>query len=235
MDTELSARAFQLAAYIAVWRYNHQEEKAWPSHRRVREDLGLKSEKTVQRLIKELDGKWFDVKRGNGLKHSTEYVPTKETHLAAQELREHEEREKPDNIVRLQATKGGHFCPKTRSKMSREPRQKCPPKKENEKTKEKYVRALDLIEKKASQPARRQPCPVSTLIIVPSDDLEKVSAWNSWLSDRGFPSLNRLSIEGAGAEGSGYLMPRRWVPTAEADQEMIAGYVQWAMDQGVGN
>jgi hypothetical protein len=76
---------------------------------------------------------------------------------------------------------------------------------------------------------------VSTLIVVPRDDQEKVLAWNAWLSDRGFPSLSGLSIEGAGAEGSGYLMPRRWVPTAEAEQEMIAVYVRWAMDQRVGS
>jgi len=118
LDTEISPRAFQFATYLTVWRYNNAAEKAWPSHSRVCQDLGLKSEKTIQRLIKELDGKWFDIKRGNGLKHSTEYVPTKATHLAAQELRAKEEAGKPGNIVRLRAAKGGHSCPKSQTKMS---------------------------------------------------------------------------------------------------------------------
>ncbi|MFV0644317.1 MAG: hypothetical protein ACK5NN_07430, partial [Sphingomonadaceae bacterium] len=69
------------------------------------EDLGLKSEKTIQRLIKELDGKWFEIRRGNGQKQSTEYVPSKTSHQAAQELRKKEEAGKTDRNVARTRTK----------------------------------------------------------------------------------------------------------------------------------
>lgn len=56
-DTTLSPRAVQFATYLAVVHYNKKRQKAWPSHDTVCEDIGLKSRKTVQRLIKELNGK----------------------------------------------------------------------------------------------------------------------------------------------------------------------------------
>jgi hypothetical protein len=231
LDTELSARAFQFATYLAVWRCNKgkgpNEGKAWPSHAQVCEDLGLKNEKTIQRLIKELDGKWFDIKRGNGLKHSTEYVPTKATHLAAQELREREEAEKPDNIVRLQTAKGRHSCPKSRTKMSSEPGQECLPKKGKEKTREKGACAPDLPDQGQSGSPRQ--CPVRTLVVVRADDVEKITAWDQWLSDNGFPPLHGLSIHGSDGSDHGYLMPRRWVPTNNEDQSMVRGYIRWSL------
>lgn len=38
-DTELSARAFQFATYLAVWRHSNAKGKAWPSHGRVADHL----------------------------------------------------------------------------------------------------------------------------------------------------------------------------------------------------
>ena len=143
-DTSLSARAVQFATYLVIVRYNNRLKKAWPSHSTVCKDLGLQSEKTIQRLIKELDGNWFEIRRGNGQSHSTEYVPSKTSHLAAQELREKEEDGKPDKIVHLQPREGRHFRPSTQTKMSQEPGQKCPPIKEKEKTKEKRRQLRDL-------------------------------------------------------------------------------------------
>lgn len=233
LDTDISPRAFQFATYLAVWRYNTDEKKAWPSHSRVCQDLGLKSEKTIQRLIKELNGKWFDIKRGNGLKHSTEYVPTKETHLAAQELRAKEEAGKPDNIVRLKATKGRHSCPISRTKMTHEPGQKCPPKKEKEKTKEKGAYAPDLPEVgQSGNFAQRQwsvECPVRTLLLVSCGDAKKVREWNHWLLANGFPDLSQLPVQGRDANGPGYLMPRRWVPSETKEQDRVRRYISWAL------
>ncbi|MEM6543502.1 MAG: helix-turn-helix domain-containing protein [Pseudomonadota bacterium] len=239
LDTELSSRAFQFATYLAVWRCNKEagpnEGKAWPSHSQVCEDLGLKSEKTIQRLIKELDGKWFDIKRGNGLKHSTVYVPTKATHLAAQELREREEAEKPDNIVRLPTAKGRHSCAKAQTNLSSEPGQECPPKKEKEKTKEKGVYAPDLPHEGRSGGQRRETarpeCPVRTLMLITADETAKIDGWNLWLAQNGFPPLEKLPVEGTEAARAGFLMPRLWVPPEPEQQERVRRYLAWAIEQ----
>lgn len=198
LDTEISPRAFQFATYLTVWRYNNAAEKAWPSHSRVCQDLGLKSEKTIQRLIKELEGKWFDIKRGNGLKHSTEYVPTKATHLAAQDLRAKEEAGKTDNIVRLEAAKGRHFCPPTQSKMSRQPSQKCPPKKEQEKTKEKRARTPDLPNE--GQSGQR-------LVFVPGGGGRLERDWDDCLRTFGIASVSRSLTEVRKEGRRGYMLP----------------------------
>ena len=239
LDTELSSRAFQFATYLAVRRCNKEEGpdegRAWPSHSLVCKDLGLKSEKTIQRLIKELDGKWFDIKRGNGLKHSTEYVPTKATHLAAQELREQEEAEKPDNIVRLSTAKGRHSCPKARTNLSSKPGQECPPKKEKEKIKEKGACAPDLPDVGQSGEQRRgaehSECPVRTLMLITTGETEKIDGWNLWLAQNGFPPLAELPVEGRDTTSPGFLMPRRWVPSEPEVQDKVRRYVAWAMER----
>jgi hypothetical protein len=238
LDTELSARAFQFATYLAVWRCNKgngpNAGKAFPSHSRACEDLGLKNEKTIQRLINELDGKWFDIKRGNGLKHTTEYVPTKATHLAAQELREREEREKLDNIVRLPTAKRRHSCPKAQTNLSSEPRQECLPKKEKEKTKEKGACASDLPNEGQSvdqrQDKSRNECPVRTLMLITGDETAKIDGWNKWLAENGFAPLNELPVEGKDATRSGFLMPRRWVPSEPEEQNKVRRYLAWAIE-----
>ncbi|WP_299303612.1 helix-turn-helix domain-containing protein [uncultured Litoreibacter sp.] len=233
LDTDLSARAVQFATYLAVCRYNDKKGKAWPSHARVCQDFGLASEKTIQRLIKELDGKWFDIKCGNGLNHPTEYVPTKATHLAAQELREKEEAEKPDNIVRLSNAKGGHSCPKARTNLSSEPGQKCPPKKEKEKTKEKGACAPDLPNDWQTGDQRRDTlraeCPVRTLMHIALDETAKIEGWNLWLAQNGFPPLEELPVEERDGTRPGFLMPRRWVPSEPEDQDKVRRYLAWAM------
>ncbi len=239
LDTELSSRAFQFATYLAVCRCNKEagpnEGKAWPSHSQVCKDLGLKSEKTIQRLIKELDGKWFDIKRGNGLKHSTVYVPTKATHMAAQELREQEEAEKPDNIVRLPTAKGRHSCPKARTNLPSEPGQECLPKKEKEKTKEKGAYAPDLPHEGQSGGQRRETarpeCPVRTLMLITADETAKIEGWNLWLAQNGFPPLEKLPVEGRVAARAGFLMPRLWVPPEPEEQEKVRRYLAWAIEQ----
>lgn len=243
LDTELSPRAFQFATYLAVWRYNADEMKAWPPHERVCKDFGLKSTRTINRLIKELDGKWFDIKPGNGLGNATEYVPTLETHLAAQNLRAEEERnkrskkerEKADNIVLLPVGKGGHSCPERRTEKSQQARQNCHPNKVNQKIKEKGMRGSSFLDqdKFDSQTARVQhrKCPVNALVLIYKSDKEKVMAWNEWLGANGLPQLDQLSIGGQDAGGSGYLMPRRWVPSRMDDLGMVESYVHWVCEK----
>ena len=182
-DTSLSPRAVQFATYLAVVRYNDKFGKAWPSHATVCEDLGLKSEKTIQRLIKELDGKWFEIRRGNGQKQSTEYVPSKTSHQAAQELREKEGAGKTDKIVPLRGREGGHSCPGTQTKMSHKPRQKCPPIKEKEKTKEKRAQTRDLPDEGQSRIALR---------LVPAGGGYFERTWNDRLQSVGLERLDRL-------------------------------------------
>nr|WP_319247230.1 helix-turn-helix domain-containing protein [uncultured Celeribacter sp.] len=135
-DQELSPRAVQVAAYIVLEHYNHRLGKAWPSFERISKALGI-TKKTVQRAISELKDKWFEITHGNGLKHSTEYVPSKQSHAAAQELREIQEGEKRDNIVSLRDREGGQKCPKRKTILASKGGQKCPPNKEKEPKEEK--------------------------------------------------------------------------------------------------
>jgi len=201
-DTSLSPRAVQFATYLVVVRYNDTFGKAWPSHATVCKDLGLKSEKTIQRLIKELDGKWFEIRRGNGQKQSTEYVPSKTSHQAAQELREKEEAGKTDKIVSLRGAKGGHSCPGTRTEMSREPGQKCPPIKEKEKTKEKRALTRDLPDEGQSRIALR---------LVPGGGGVFERTWNDRLQAVGLERLDRLFRQVRDEQGrSCYLLPGNW-------------------------
>ncbi|SDF04004.1 Helix-turn-helix domain-containing protein [Celeribacter baekdonensis] len=201
-DTSLSPRAVQFATYLVVVRYNDTFGKAWSSHATVCKDLGLKSEKTIQRLIKELDGKWFEIRRGNGQKQSTEYVPSKTSHQAAQELREKEEAGKTDKIVPLRGREGGHSCPGTWTKLSREPGQKCPPIKEKEKTKEKRALTRDLPDEGQSRIALR-------LVLGGGGVFERT--WNDRLQAVGVERLDRLFRQVSDKQGrSCYLLPGNW-------------------------
>lgn len=130
-DQDLSPRAVQIAAYIVLEHYNHKVGKAWPSFNRISKALGV-TKKTVQRAISELNGKWFEITRGNGLTHSTEYVPTKQTHATAQRLRETQEAGKRDNIVTLRKKYRGQICPERRTELSDKGGQNCPPNKKKE-------------------------------------------------------------------------------------------------------
>ncbi len=243
LDTELSARAFKFATYLAVKRINPKKEMAWLSHSTVCEDLGVTSERTINRLIKELDGKWFDVKSGNGLGNATEYVPSKASHIAAHNLRAQEERdkrarlelEKADNIVHLPITKGGHSCPERQTEVSSKTGQKCLPKKDPQKRKKNTREASGLFEDcetlSTEEDVHRQSCPVTALLLIHDSDVEKISAWNNWLSARALPKLKDLMIRGEDASGAGYLMPRRLTPIRAEDEAMVEGYVRWAADE----
>lgn len=219
-DTELSARAVQLATYLAVVRYNNAEKKAWPSHQTVCKDLGLKSVKTVQRLIKELDGRWFDIKHGNGLKHSTEYVPTKASHKAAQDLREQEQEGKSDKIVRLRPAKGGHSCRETQTNLSRQAGQKCPRKKEKEKTKEKTA---DQTVIDVASSAGKTSQPTLVFLTKPHFGLER---WNTFCETVFGSALERCVPTSEHLGRRGVWLPDTYPPSCQEEWVEHANWMQ---------
>lgn len=127
-DKDLSDNARSVALYIVTTHMNGHTEKAWPSYQTIADATG-KSVKTIQRAIRELEDKeWLDVRRGNGIRHNTEYRPS-----ALSILRASEAREKTDRIVTLRSREGGHIRPERPSDMSGKGGQICPPNPEKEK------------------------------------------------------------------------------------------------------
>ena len=112
-DTGLSDSARSVALYIITTHLNGHTEKAWPSYQTIADATG-KSVKTIQRAVRELEVKgWFEVQRGNGVGHNTEYRPS-----AASTLRASGAREKTDRIVTLYPDEGGQTRTAKQSKMS---------------------------------------------------------------------------------------------------------------------
>jgi hypothetical protein len=107
---------------------NGHTEKAWPSYQTIADATG-KSVKTIQRAIRELETSgWFEIWRGNGIGHNTEYRP-----FAASMLRASNAREKTDKVVTLYPGAGGRNRPARRSDVSGEGGQKCLPNPEKKK------------------------------------------------------------------------------------------------------
>lgn len=195
-DTDLSSRAIQFAVYLVVVRYNDAFGMAWPSHSTVCADLGLKSEKTVQRLIKELRGKWFDIRNGSGRHKSTEYVPSRVSHKAAHDLREKEQAEKADKTNCLATHEGGHFGPSIGAKMSSKRGQKSPTIKENEKTKKK-------VKAKPEDRFRLQK------VLASGSIFERT--WNDRLQAAGLLTLDHLLQVTRDPSGNSYFtLPGKW-------------------------
>lgn len=130
-DESLSSTAVVVALYVVTVHYNQDKGKAWPSFATIAHATG-KSIKTVQRAIKELDGTWFDIERGNGHGHSTTYAPSNASVLAAISLRQ-----KHDKVVHLLPMKGGHACPERVSESSPQGGRESPPNPETESKNEK--------------------------------------------------------------------------------------------------
>ena len=127
-DKDLSDSARSVALYIITTHLNGHTEKAWPSYQTIADATG-KSVKTIQRAVRELEVKgWFEVQRGNGVGHNTEYRPS-----AASILRASDSREKTGKVVTLYPDKGGQNRPERRSDLSSEGGQICPPNLEKEK------------------------------------------------------------------------------------------------------
>ena len=192
-DADLSDGAKCVALYIITTHLNGHTEKAWPSYQTIAEATG-KSVKTIQRAVRELEIKgWFQVQRGNGVGHNTEYRPS-----AASIIRASEAREKTDKVVPLYPAEGGQIRLIRRSKMSREGGQICPPNLEKDKIKKPNPRV---------EPRRAVP-----LVFVAETQLQQISHWRKWLIDQGMPALERLELRTMKYGKCGYAMPGHWPP-----------------------
>lgn len=198
-DRDLSDSARSVALYIVTTHLNGHTEKAWPSYQTIAVATG-KSVKTIQRAIRELEEKeWFEVRRGNGVGHNTEYRPS-----AASILRASHAREKTDKIVTLYPNEGGQIRPARRSDLSREGGQICPPNPEKEKIYKPNPRedAPPRIETRRAVP----------LVFVAETQADQVEQWRIWLRRHGFLSLEALGVRTVKTGKPGYALPGHWPP-----------------------
>lgn len=205
-DRDLSDNAKCVALYIVTTHMNGHTEKAWPSYKTIADATG-KSVKTVQRAIKDLElFGWFEVQRGNGVGHNTEYRPSAETILRASQARE-----KTDKIVTLYPAKGGQNRSARRADLSVEGRQICPPNPEKEK----------IIKPNAREGQSSQVCdyPPIALVFVSDHQAVQLDHWRDWLQQRGFASLEELGTRSVKSGRSGYALPGYWPPASDSELE----------------
>lgn len=212
-DPNISPQACRIATYIAVVRFNDERGKAWPSHERVAEDLSI-DVKTVQRSIKNLDDKWFNITRGRGPGRSTVYVPSKSSQLAASELREANEVKNKDKIVRFPKIKTGQKCRSNQTFLSRNTGQKCPPKESTERIQERGFHDALAIEMLRHAEGRW---------VHIRDSSPFRESWDDRLSRRNLPSLQELFCH----ERDGFVVPTQWPcpPGDEGEYSQVAALV----------
>ncbi|QOD62734.1 helix-turn-helix domain-containing protein [Ochrobactrum sp. MT180101] len=198
-DKDLSDSARSVALYIITTHLNGHTEKAWPSYQTIADATG-KSVKTIQRAVRELEVKgWFEVQRGNGVGHNTEYRPS-----AASILRASDAREKTDKVVTLYPDKGGQNRPERRSDVSSEGGQICPPNLEKEKIYKPNPRE--------DAPPRVETRRAVPLVFVAETKEDQVEQWRSWLRHHGLPSIEVLGLRTVKAGKPGYSLPGYWPP-----------------------
>jgi len=195
-DEALSSTAVVVALYVVTVHYNQDKGKAWPSFATIAHATG-KSTKTVQRAIKELDGTWFDIERGNGHGHSTTYAPRDASVLAALFLRQ-----KHDKVVHLHPVKGGQACPERVPVLSPQGGRKSPPNPETESRNEKTARLF--VEFGSTQ----------------------AHSWNAWLSDHDMADLEALFPSVVKHGRPGCYMPSRYPPTDTQTSQIILQYLR---------
>ncbi|ODS51732.1 MAG: hypothetical protein ABS40_19715 [Agrobacterium sp. SCN 61-19] len=198
-DKDLSDNARSVALYIVTTHMNGHTEKAWPSYQTIADATG-KSVKTIQRAIRELEAKeWFDVRRGNGIGHNTEYRPS-----ALSILRATEAREKTDRIVTLRPGEAGQIRPIRQSDVPSEGGQICLPNPEKEKIYKPNAR-----EEAQSRSERQSAVP---LVFVPATRTVQIDHWRSWLRESQLPGIEELSLKTVVGGRSGYSLPSYWPP-----------------------
>ena len=202
-DRNLSDSARSVALYIVTTHLNGHTQKAWPSYQTIAVATG-KSVKTIQRTIRELeDQEWFEVRRGNGVGHNTEYRPS-----AASILRASDSREKTDKIVTLYPDTGGQIRPARRSAVTSEGGQICPPNPEKEKIYKPNAREACLV---AADVQHAIPA-----IFVADTKNAQVLQWQRWLGSHVLGTLDALSLRTMINGKRGYRLPGHW-PPAETD------------------
>jgi len=198
-DKDLSDNARSVALYIVTTHLNGHTEKAWPSYQTIADATG-KSVKTIQRAVCELEVKgWFEVRRGNGVGHNTQYRPS-----AASILRASDAREKTDKVVALYPEKGGQIRPARRSDVSGERGQICPPNPEKEK--------INKPNPREGAPQRVNTRAAVPLVFVSETKGKQLEQWRNWFLRHGFPSLEALSIRTVKSGSPGYTLPGYWPP-----------------------
>ena len=198
-DRDLSDSARSVALYIVTTHLNGHTEKAWPSYQTIADATG-KSVKTIQRAVRELEVKgWFEVERGNGVGHNTEYRPS-----AASIIRASDAREKTDKIVTLYPDKGSQIRPARRSDVSREGGQICPPNPEKEK--------IYIPNARGDASPRVEMHHAVPLVFVAETKTDQIVKWRSWLRRHGFPSLEALGVRTLKTGKPGYALPGYWPP-----------------------
>ena len=210
-DKDLTDNARSVAIYIVTTHLNGHTEKAWPSYQTIADATG-KSVKTIQRAVRELEvSGWFEVERGNGVGHNTEYRPS-----ASSTLRASQAREKTDKIVTLYPDKGGQNRPGRRSDLSSEGGQICPPNLEKE--------IINKPNARADAPPRVETRRAVPLVFVAETKADQVEQWRNWLQRSGLPSMQALGVQTVKAGRRGYSLPGYWPPdeTSRHAQEWIA-------------
>lgn len=197
-DEALSSMAVVVALYVVTVHYNQNKGKAWPSFATIARATG-KSVKTVQRTVKELDGTWFDIERGNGHGHSTTYAPSDASIKAAIALRQ-----KHDKIVQLHPMKGGQVCPERVSELSLQGGHESPP---NPEIKSRYEIGARLYVEFGSAQA---------------------DSWNAWLNDNDMEGLEDLMPSVVMHGRSGCYMPSRYPPNDPQIAQVIVQYLRGA-------
>lgn len=196
-DEALSSTAVVVALYVVTVHYNQYKGKAWPSFATISRATG-KSVKTIQRAIKELDGTWFVIERGNGYKHSTTYAPTGSSIEAALKLRR-----KHDNVVSLHPIKGSQKYPERVSDLSLQGGRTSPPNPETESINEKTARLF--VEFGSTQ----------------------AHAWDGWLKGYGIDGLEGLLPPAVQHGQQGCYLPSRYPPADAQTSQSILQYLRW--------
>lgn len=200
---DLSDNARSVALYVVTTHLNGHTEKAWPSYQTIADATG-KSVKTIQRAIRELETSgWFEIRRGNGIGHNTEYRPS-----ATSILRASDAREKTDKVVTLYTSEGGQERLARRSHVSGEGGQICPPNPEKEKIYKPNPR--EDAPSRVKETRRAVP-----LVFVAEMRTKQIEQWRTWLRRYGLPPLETLSVRMFKAGNPGYALPGYWPPDKE--------------------
>lgn len=198
-DRDLSDSARSVALYIVTTHLNGHTEKAWPSYQTIADATG-KSVKTIQRAVRELEVTgWFEIQRGNGVWHNTEYRPS-----AASTLRASDAREKTDKIVTLYPNESGQSRPARRSNVSSEGGQICPPNLEKEK--------INKPNPREDAPPRVETRRAVPLVFVAETKAGQIEQWRGWLIEQGMPALDKLELRAMRGGKYGYTLPGHWPP-----------------------
>ncbi len=198
-DKYLSDNARSVALYIITTHLNGHTEKAWPSYQTIADATG-KSVKTIQRAIRDLETSgWFEIRRGNGIGHNTEYRPS-----VASILRASDARENTDKVVTLYPGESGQNRPARRSDVSGEGGQICPPNPEKEKIYKPNPRE--------DAPPRVKTRPAIPLVFVAETRTKQIEQWCRWLRRHGFPPMEMFCIRVVKDGKHGYALPSYWPP-----------------------